>query len=76
MHVDFLFFLDDDFSHEVLQFFVAVVDNELLEPVGGKIFEAVNIQNAQDSSFAVLLDLYVQQDNRSTLVIKLFDHDS
>jgi hypothetical protein len=53
-----LFFFDDDFRHEVLQFFVAIIDDELLEPVGGQIFKAVNVQYAQDPPFAVLLDLH------------------
>lgn len=41
----------------MLQFLVTIIDNELLEPVDWQIFEAVNIQYAQDASFSVLLDL-------------------
>ena len=46
LHVFFLFFLDDHLRRKVLQFFVTIIDDELLEPVNGQVLETVNVQYA------------------------------
>lgn len=46
LFVEQLFFLEDAFVEELLQFLVTVVDTELFEAVDGKIFEASDVQHA------------------------------
>lgn len=46
LFVEQLFFLEDAFIEELLQFLVTVVDTELFEAVDGKIFETSDVQHA------------------------------
>ena len=65
MQVFLLFLLDDHLGHEMMQFLVAVIDDELVETVDRQIFKSVNVQYAENAPLAVLLDLHfsIQQFN-------------
>ena len=41
----------------LVQFFIAVVDDKLLKAVGRQVLEAINVQQAEHSPFAVLFHL-------------------
>ena len=57
--VDVLFLLlfEKGVGDVMVQFLIAVIDDELFEAVGRQVLEAINIQQTQYSPLAVLLHL-------------------
>ena len=50
--------LQDQLNEQLLQFLIAVVDTELLEPVHSKHFEAIDVQYTDDCVWSILREVH------------------